>query len=243
MSEHDLDPLSRLVDPATLARADAVPAEVPRGEPRGALADVATALAERAPAATLEESLDRAAELVWTPAAAEAAAGDDVAVRRALAYRLALPYLARHPAVKEPLVEVETILAQLDDIDRAERGPVLARAAIPALAADVELLKDEGYRFVHVFPPEGSEGIDVVGKAAIWLTKRMTVDGDELRLAMRRFLAVLAEEIEIELPLTAELIDALLADPMPPHPPNDRPFLALARGLVEEAIAERGFPW
>ena len=71
----------------------------------------------------------------------------------------------------------------------------------------------------------------------------MTVDGDDARLAMRRFLAVLAEEVEVELPLTAETIDRLLAEPMPTYPPKDRPFLSLARGLVEEAVAERGFPW
>ncbi|NUT54361.1 MAG: hypothetical protein HOQ03_00065, partial [Thermoleophilia bacterium] len=94
-----------------------------------------------------------------------------------------------------------------------------------------------------VFPPEGSEGVDVVGKAAIWLTKRMTVDGDDARLAMRRFLTVLAAEVAPEMPLTADTLDRLLAEPMPPHPPNDRLFLALARGLVEEAVAERGFPW
>ena len=71
----------------------------------------------------------------------------------------------------------------------------------------------------------------------------MTVDGDDARLAMRRFLAVLAEEVEVEMPLTAETLDRLLAEPMPAHPPNDALFLALARGLVEEAVAERGFPW
>ena len=72
----------------------------------------------------------------------------------------------------------------------------------------------------------------------------MTVDGDDAcRLAMRRFLAVLAEEVEVEMPLTAETLDRLLAEPMPAHPPNDALFLALARGLVEESVAERGFPW
>jgi hypothetical protein len=60
---------------------------------------------------------------------------------------------------------------------------------------------------------------------------------------MRRFLAVVAEEVEIELPLTAGTIDRILAEPMPAHPPHDRPFLSLARSLVEEAVAERGFPW
>ena len=131
----------------------------------------------------------------------------------------------------------------MDEDERVERGPVLARAAAPALAVDLELLKDEGYRYVATYPPEGSEGVDVVGMAASWLTRRMTVDGDEARLAMRRFLAVLAEEVEIEMPLTAATIDRLLEEPMPAHPPKDALFLALARGLVEEAVAERGFPW
>ena len=120
---------------------------------------------------------------------------------------------------------------------------MLARAAAPALAVDLQLLKDEGYRYVASYPPEGSEGVDVVGMAASWLTRRMTLDGDDARLAMRRFLAVLAEEVEVEMPLTAATIDRLLEEPMPAHPPKDELFLALARGLVEEAIAERGFPW
>ena len=57
------------------------------------------------------------------------------------------------------------------------------------------------------------------------------------------FLAVLAEEVEVEMPLSAATIDRMLEEPMPAYPPNDRLFLALARGLVEEAVAERGFPW
>jgi hypothetical protein len=131
----------------------------------------------------------------------------------------------------------------MDEEERVLRGPVLARAAAPALAVDLELLKDEGYRYVEVYPPAGSEGVDVVGMAATWLTKRMTVDGDDARLAMRRFLTVLAEEVEVEMPLTAETLDRLLAVDMPVAPFKDELFLALARGLVEEAIAERGFPW
>jgi hypothetical protein len=71
----------------------------------------------------------------------------------------------------------------------------------------------------------------------------MTVDGDAPRSAMRRFLALVAEEIEDELPTTAETLDRLLAEPMPPAPVADRLFLALARGLVEEAVAERGPPY
>ena len=63
------------------------------------------------------------------------------------------------------------------------------------------------------------------------------------RIAMRRFLAVLAEEVEVDLPVVAGLLDGLVAEPMPERPPNDAAFLALARGLIEEAIRERGFPW
>ena len=104
-------------------------------------------------------------------------------------------------------------------------------------------MKDEGYHYIAVFPPEGSEGVDIVGKAAKWLTRRMTMDGDAPRIAMRRFLALLAEEVEIELPVIAETLDRLLAAPMPPGPMQDPMFVALARGLVEEAVAERGFPF
>jgi hypothetical protein len=235
VGERALEPLSPFTDAQALASADAIQVEIPRGEPRVLLAAVAEALAAREPADTLREKLAAAADAIQAPGEED--------VRLALAYRLALPYLARDASIKEALAEVEPLLEAMDEDERSERGPVLARAASPALAVDLELLKDEGYRFVATFPPAGSEGIDVVGKAAIWLTRRMTVDGDDARLAMRRFLAVLAEEIEIEMPLTAATIDRLLEEPMPAHPPNDALFLALARGLVEEAVAELGFPW
>ena len=235
MAEHALEPLSPFTAAATLEQADTIELEVPRGEPRRLLAAVAEALAAREPADVLRERLAAAAAAVDAP-------GDDE-LRLAVAYRLALPYLARDASIKEALADVEPLLDGMDEDERVERGPVLARAAAPALAVDLELLKDEGYRYVATFPPEGSEGVDVVGKAAAWLTRRMTVDGDDARLALRRFLAVLAEEVEIEMPMTAATVDRLLEEPMPPHPPKDVLFLALARGLVEEAVAERGFPW
>jgi hypothetical protein len=235
VADHGLAPLSPFTGAASLEAADALEVEVPRGEPRRALAAVAEALAAREPADTRRETLTAAADAAELP-------GDDE-VRLALAWRLSLPYLARDASVKEALADVEPLLEGMDEDERVLRGPVLARAAAPALAVDLELLKDEGYRYVAVYPPEGSEGVDVVGMAATWLTKRMTVDGDEARLAMRRFLTVLAEEIEVEMPLTAQTIDALLADEPPLHPFKDALFLALARGLVEEAVEERGFPW
>jgi hypothetical protein len=235
VAEHALEPLSPFTSAAALEQADAIELDVPRGEPRQLLAAVAGALAAREPADILRERLAAAADGVDAP-------GDD-AVRLALAYRLALPYLARDASIKEALEDVEPLLEGMDEDERAERGPVLARAAAPALAVDLELLKDEGYRYVASYPPDGSEGVDVVGMAAAWLTRRMTVDSDDVRLAMRRFLTVLAEEVEVELPLTAATIDRLLEEPMPVHPPKDALFLALARGLVEEAVAERGFPW
>jgi hypothetical protein len=82
-----------------------------------------------------------------------------------------------------------------------------------------------------------------VGKASKWLTKRMTMDGEAPRVAMRRFLALLAEEVEVELPVVSETLDRLLAEPVPPAAADDRLFVALARGLVEEAVAERGLPF
>ena len=237
MAEHTLEPLSPFTDARTLELADEIDVDVPRGDPRKLLAAVADALAAREPAEALGEKLAEAAAALFPDDA------PDERVAQAVAYNLALPYLARHESVKGAIAEVEPLLESLTEDELEERGPALARAAVPALAVDVGLLKDEGYSYVASFPPEGSEGVDVVGKAAAWLTRRMTVDGDDARLAMRRFLAVVAEEVEIELPLAAETIDKILAEPMPPHPPNDRPFLSLARGLVEEAVAERGFPW
>jgi hypothetical protein len=235
VAEHGLEPLTPFTTAAAVEAADALEVEVVRGEPRRALAAVASALAARAPAETLRERLTAAADALDAP-------GDEE-VRLALAWTLSLPYLARDESIADALADVEPLLEGMDEEERVIRGPVLARAAAPALAVDLELLKDEGYRYVEVYPPAGSEGVDVVGMAATWLTKRMTVDGDDARLAMRRFLTVLAEEVEVEMPLTAETLDRLLAVDMPVAPFKDELFLALARGLVEEAIAERGFPW
>jgi hypothetical protein len=232
-------------DPRLLALVDDAGVVVARGEPRRLVGDVAQALLARAPEAELREKLAAAAEVLRDDAA-EAAADAGVepdAFAQALAYAAALPLLAREQAVKAPLADVEPYLAQLDEEDRAAFAPALARTAIPALGVDLELLKDEGYRYVATYPPEGSEGVDIVGRAAAWLTRRMTVDGDAPRLAMRRFLGVLAEEVELELPLAAAALDGLVAEPLPELAKNDRPFLALARGLVEEAVAERGFPF
>jgi hypothetical protein len=235
VAEHGLAPLSLFTNASAVEAADKLEVEVPRGEPRRALAAVAESLAAREPADTLREKLIAAADALGV--------ADEGDVRLALAWRLSLPYLARDASIKEALADVEPLLEGMDEVERVIRGPALARAAAPALAVDLELLKDEGYRYVETYPPAGSEGVDVVGMAATWLTKRMTVDGDDARLAMRRFLVVLAEEIEVDMPLTADTLDALLAVEPPLHPFKDELFLALARGLVEEAIEERGFPW
>ena len=253
---------AELTDPGLLELLDEADVPVPRGEPRRRLAEVANALAERATVEQLQAKLAAAAETLWdddarsrvaravsahddgllAPAELNLPAGES-RVALALAYRAALPLLVRDDRVRTPLKELEPSFVELDEDDRDRLGPVLARAAIPALAVDLDLMKDEGYHYIAVFPPEGSEGVDIVGKAAKWLTRRMTMDGDAPRIAMRRFLALLAEEVEIELPVIAETLDRLLAAPMPPGPMQDRMFVALARGLVEEAVAERGFPF
>jgi len=253
---------AQLTDPGLLELLDEADVLVPRGEPRRRLAEVVNALAERAPVEELHAKLAAAAETLWdddarSRVARAVAAHDDCMlapteldlpasesrVALALAYRAALPLLARDDHVRTLLKELEPSFAELDDDDRDRLGPVLARAAVPALAVDLDLMKDEGYHYVAVFPPEGSEGVDIVGKAAKWLTRRMTMDGDAPRIVMRRFLALLADEVEIELPVIAETLDRLLAEPTPPAPMQDRLFVALARGLVEEAVAERGFPF
>jgi hypothetical protein len=246
-------------DPDLLEALDAVAVTVPRGEPRRQLADLVDALATRARAHEVEAKLATVADALWDeevrlrveevlaerdaePAGLEAPA-DRNSAALALAYRAALPPLARDERVQAPLKDLELSFAELDEEDRERFGPVLARAAVPAVGLDLELMKDEGYHYVAVFPPEGSEGVDIVGKASKWLTKRMTMDREGPRTAMRRFLAILAEEVEVELPVVAETLDRLLAEPAPTSPANDRMFVALARGLVEEAVAERGFPF
>jgi hypothetical protein len=228
--------VAAFTQPELLERAERERIEVPRGEARVRVAAVAAALAERKPEAELQRLLTAAAELL-----VDDDPGSDYA--HALAYRAALPVLARSEAVTAQLAAAEPVLAQMDDEDRAQFAPALARAAVPALAVDVELMKADGYEFVAIYPPAGSEGVDVVGRAANWLTRRMTMEDDGPRVAMRRFLAVLAEENEVELPVASALLDELAAAPMPDHPPDDAPFLSLARGLIEEAIQERGFPW
>jgi hypothetical protein len=243
---------THVTDPGLLEIADRADIAVPRGEPRRLVAEVAKALLVREPEPELRAKLVAAADALLDDTtrgtlAAAGADGDlaaDSPIAAALAYRAALPVLARDQTVTEPLAEVEPVLAELDDEDRAAYSPTaLARAAVPALAVDVELLKDEGYRYVATYPPEGSEGVDIVGRAASWLTRRMTLDGDAPRLAMRRFPALLAEEVEVELPATSAALDALLAEPLPELPTRDAMFVSLARGLVEEAVAERGFPF
>jgi hypothetical protein len=244
-----------LVDFESLTLVDAVDLTVPRGEPRRLVAELAQSLAAREPVAAVRPKLVAAAVALWNDelrarvqAAADAGVDVDASIEQnvlalAAAFSAATPVLARHPSITGQLAEAEALLAELDEDDRASRAPALARVAVPALGVDVELMKDEGYRDVATYPPEGSEGVDVVGRAATWLTKRMTVDDDGPRLAMRRFLARVAEEVEVELPVVAALIDAMLEAPMPEAPFTDRPFLSLARGLVEEAVDERGFPW
>ena len=228
--------MAAFTHPELLERAEQAQVTVPRGEARVRVAAVAAALAERRPEAELQPLLTAAADLL-----VDDDPGSDYA--HAVAYQAALPVLARSEAVTAQLAAAEPVLAQMDDEDRAQFAPGLARAAVPALALDVELMKAEGYEFVAIYPPAGSEGVDVVGRAANWLTRRMTMEDDGPRVAMRRFLAVLAEEIEVDLPVASALLDELVAAPMPEHPPDDAPFLSLARGLIEEAIAERGFPW
>jgi hypothetical protein len=239
--------VTHFTDPELLELADRADLAVPRGEARKLVAEVAKALLAREGEQELRDKLAAAAGGLLDDEArrrlAEAAYADADGVAQAVAYRAALPYLARDQAVKAPLAQLEPLLAGLDEEDAAPYAPALARAAVPALGVDVELLKDEGYRYVATYPPEGSEGVDVVGRAASWLTRRMTMDGDAPRLAMRRFLALLAEEVEVELPASSAALDALLAEPMPELPTQDRMFLSLARGLVEEAVAERGFPF
>jgi hypothetical protein len=225
-------------DPTLLEHLERDFSQVPRGEPRRLVAEVARSLAAREPLGERDAKLAAAGE-----ALRDLNAQLDNGSALALAYLAALPVLAREESVVAPLADLEPALAQLDQDDRAQFAPALARAAVPALGVDVELLKDEGYAYVATYPPEGSENVDVVGRAASWLTRRMTVVNDAPRLAMRRFLALLAEEIEVDLPVAAGLLDGLLAEPMPAAPTQDAPFLALARGLVEEAMAERGPPW
>ena len=118
MAENTLEPLSPFTDAHTLELADEVEVEVPRGEPRQLLAAVAAALAAREPAETLAEKLTEAAGAVL-PEEAQA----DERLAQAVAYRLALPYLARHEAVKGALAEVEPLLEDLTEEELDERGP------------------------------------------------------------------------------------------------------------------------
>jgi hypothetical protein len=152
--------VTHVTDPALLEIADRADLAVPRGEPRRLVAEVARALLAREPEPELRARLEAAAEELLDDEArrtlAEAGAdGDftpDSPLAAAVAYRAALPVLAREPGVTEPHAEVEPVVAELDEEDLAAYSPALARAAVPALAVDVELLKDEGYRYVATYP-------------------------------------------------------------------------------------------
>jgi hypothetical protein len=212
------------------------------------VAQLADALAGRAPEA--DELLASAAEAVWGDAVrARLSQSADVTGKEALlaetiAYRGALRRLARHPSVTATLTEIEPVLAAVDDTDdRAEYALGLARLAVSAVRIDVVEEMDQGYRYVASYPPEGSEGVDIAGKAAKWLARKLTLDGDERRIAMRRYLELLAREHEVTLPITAQTLGALLAEPPPERPDADRLFVSLTRSLVLAALAERGPPW
>lgn len=227
---------------------EALEREAPAAAEDARVAELADALARSAP--ETDERLAAAAEAVWSDAVrAHVAASvrvveDEERLAQALAYRGALRRLARHPAVTAALTEVEPVLAAVDDPDdRAAYGLGLARLAVPALRIDVAEEKDQGYRYVASYPPEGSEGVDIAGKAAKWLARKLTLEGDEPRIAMRRYLGLLAREHAVTLPVTSQTLEALLAEPPAERPDADRLFVSLTRGLVQEAVAERGPAW
>ena len=161
-------------DPDLLTALEAVTVTVPRGEPRRQLADLVSALATRAPAHEVHAKLAIVAEALWNEELrarvgqvldmrnADRAGlldmpADRNSVALALAYRRAASARSRR-AGAGTLKELEPSFAQLDEEDRERFGPVLARASTPAIGLDLELMKDEGYQFVAIFPPEGSEG-------------------------------------------------------------------------------------
>ena len=135
--------------PDLLAEADSAEVDVPRGEARKRVAAVADALAQRKPEADVRALLTEAAELLVS--------ADEAGTDRghAIAYRAALPVLARSEAVRAQLAAAEPVLAAMDEEERARFAPGLARAAVPALAVDVEQMKAEGYEFVAIYPPAG----------------------------------------------------------------------------------------
>lgn len=139
-------------DPVLLERLDSDFA-VPRGEPRRLVAELARSLAAREPLPERDAKLAAAASALRELNAEF----EDESTPLALAYLAALRVLARDESVIGPLAQLEPALAQLDEDDRAQFAPALARAAVPALGVDVELLKDEGYRFVATYIREGSE--------------------------------------------------------------------------------------
>jgi hypothetical protein len=227
---------------AALEREAPAAAEEPR------VAELADALARGAPEA--DELLALAADAVWSDAVRARLAqvadlsGGEEQFADTLAYRAGLRRLARHPQVTAALMEIEATLAAVDDPDdRAEYGLGLARLAVPAVRIDVAEEKDQGYRYVASYPPEGSEGVDIAGKAAKWLARKLTLEGDEPRVAMRRYLELLAREHAVTLPVTTQTLETLLAESPPERPDADRLFVSLTRGLVLAALEERGPPW
>jgi hypothetical protein len=222
-------------DSRLLEAADEADVTVARGEPRRRVAAVVDVLAARGSEPDLRAALASAGELLCADEV-------DSELALAIAYRAALRMLAAHRSVLADVEAFEAVLEGLPEDDREQIGLSLARVAIPALAVDVEQMKDEGWRYVASYPPEGSEGVDVVGRAASWLTRRLTVDGEAPREAMRRFLALVADEAEIDFPAASATLDRLLARPAA-APARDPLFLALCRTLVEEAVAERGRPF
>jgi len=130
-----------------------------------------------------------------------------------VAFRAALQELARDRAIVAHVAAFEPILADLEEDDRLEYGVQLSRVAIPALGVDVDLMKDEGWRFVA--PTRRRRGGRRRQRPGGALAHPPADDRRRRpRVATRRFLGLVAEQVEIELPVAAATLDALLDQPV-----------------------------
>ena len=237
MAEHALEPLSPFTAAAALERADAIEVEVPRGEPRRC----SRPSPRRSPPASPPTSLARAADCGGRGARRGGGGRRRGSARARLPPGAALPRPGR---VDHGGARGRRAAARRDGRGRARRARSRAR-------------------------PRGRAGARGRSRAAEGrgLPLRGELSARRLRGRRRgRHGGELADETDddrrrrrpaCDAPFprcarrgdrgrdaaTAATIDRLLDAPMPAHPPKDALFLSLARGLVEEAIAERGFPW
>jgi hypothetical protein len=135
------------------------------------------------------------------------------------------------------------VFDQAEDLMRTapedeRRGVALSIAPLAAngVGLDLEQASEEAMAFLESFPVPGRAAVDLAQEASSWLALRTATDERRARLRLR--LSEFAAAGAVDFPLTAEALRQLLAEPPPADPRQDDLWVALARAIVEERLAE-----